>query len=86
MQRKKAVGLKYDTQKDNAPRVIALGQGEIAEQIILLAKEKGVPILDNPNLVEQLINLELNQEIPQDLYEVVAEVLAFIYKLKNQAE
>jgi len=83
MPRKKAVALKYVPEKNNAPKVIALGQGEIAEKIILLAEKKGVPTISKPALVDKLIHFEINQEIPPELYEVVAEVLAFIYKLDN---
>ncbi|MDK2822948.1 MAG: flagellar biosynthesis protein [Clostridia bacterium] len=80
---KKAVALKYEC-GDNAPKVVALGKGEIAEKILSLASEKGVPILSKPVLVDKLIELELQQEVPPELYEVVAEVLAFIYKLSKK--
>lgn len=76
---KKAVGLKYE-QGDNAPKIIGLGKGNVAEKIIELAKEKDIPIVQNPLLAGELSQLGLNQEIPPELYAAVAEILAFIYK------
>jgi len=83
MKRRKAVALKYNP-NDSAPRAIALGKGEIAEKILSIAAQKGVPVVTNPDLVDKLINLELNQEIPIELYEIIAEILAFVYRLENE--
>ncbi|MCD6462089.1 MAG: EscU/YscU/HrcU family type III secretion system export apparatus switch protein [Thermotogae bacterium] len=77
--RKKSVALKYNKDVDTAPVVIAKGVGEVAEAIIEIAKEKGIPIVENPELVEDLFRLEIYSEIPEELYKVVAEVLAFVY-------
>jgi len=82
MKQTKAVALRYNPE-DNAPRTIALGEGQIAENILRIAAQKGVPVMVKPELVDKLINNELNQEIPLELYEVVAEILAFIYRLEN---
>lgn len=79
---KKAVALKYNFD-DNAPKAIALGKGEIAEKILGIALEKGVPVVTKPELVDKLIKLELNQEIPLEFYEIVAEILAFVYGLEQ---
>lgn len=76
---KKAAGLKYE-QGDNAPKIIGLGKGNVAEKIIELAKEKDIPIVKDPLLAGELTKLGLNQEIPPELYTAVAEILAFIYK------
>ncbi|MBU0973104.1 MAG: EscU/YscU/HrcU family type III secretion system export apparatus switch protein [Proteobacteria bacterium] len=76
---KKAVALKYDKQKDDAPRVAAKGQGRVAEKIIELAKKHHIPIKDDPDLIEVLSSLELNEEIPSEIYVAVAELLAFVY-------
>ena len=81
----KAVALKYDGQKDVAPRVMAKGRGDIAEKIIAVAKEHDVPLYEDPNLVQVLEALELETEIPPELYRAVAEVLAFIYRLNGKA-
>ncbi len=78
---KKAVALQYDGQ--GAPRVIAKGQGYIAEQIIELAREAGVPVQQDEGLVALLAQIELDQEIPRELYEAVAQLLAFVYRLKH---
>ena len=80
----KAVALKYDDKKNKAPRVIAKGRGEIAEKIIEVAKAHNVPLYEDKNLVQLLEALELETEIPPELYRAVAEVLAFIYRLNGK--
>ena len=80
----KAVALKYDHQKNKAPKVIAKGRGDIAEKIIEVAKAHNVPLYEDENLVQLLEALELETEIPPDLYRAVAEVLAFIYRLNGR--
>ena len=81
----KAVALKYDRKKHRAPRVIAKGRGNIAEKIIEIAKENKVPLYEDKNLVQILEALELETEIPPELYRAVAEVLAFVYRLNGKA-
>lgn len=77
---KQAIALHYDEQNSNPiPRVTATGQDEIARQIIELAKEHGIPIHEDPDLAVLLSQLELYEDIPEALYRVVAEVLAFAY-------
>ena len=82
----KAVALKYDRKKDNAPRVIAKGRGEIAEKIIEVARAHNVPLYEDKNLIQILEALDLETEIPSELYRAVAEVLAFIYRLNASAK
>lgn len=79
---KKAVGLKYD--QSSAPQVIAKGFGDLAEDIIALAKENGVLIHEDPHLSELLLRLDLGQEIPEELYYVIAELIAFSYVLQGK--
>jgi flagellar biosynthesis protein len=81
---KKAVALRYQPARDQAPVVSAKGQGRLADKIIALAQEHGVPIKEDPDLVEVLARLEVDQEIPPDLYLVVAEMLAFVYKANDR--
>ncbi len=81
----KAVALRYDKDKDHAPRVIATGRGEIAEKIIDIARAHNLPLYEDKNLVQLLEALELETEIPSELYRAVAEVLAFIYKLNGKS-
>jgi len=79
-----AVAIKYDSTKMNAPKVTAKGAGKIAERIKSLAREHGVPVVENKELARNLHKLvEIGQAIPADLYQSVAEVLAYIYKLKR---
>jgi flagellar biosynthesis protein len=79
----KAVALKYDKDKDHAPKVIAKGRGEIAEKILEIAKAHNLPLYEDKNLVQILEALELETAIPPELYRAVAEVLAFIYRLNK---
>lgn len=82
--RKKAVALKYEAAKDRAPKVAAKGSGLVAEHIIELAKKEGIPLQEDPDLVGVLMKLELQEEIPSDLYQAVAEILAFAYRLNRK--
>ena len=79
----KAVALTYESDKDYAPKVVAKGSGVIADHIIELAKDNAVPIYKNKTLTGMLMAVELDQEIPPELYKVVAEVLAHIYRLDS---
>ena len=80
----KAVALGYRPETDNAPKVVASGKGSVARRIIALAREHGIYIHDDPDLVEVLAQLDLNDEIPTDLYIVVSELLAFVYGLNRK--
>lgn len=79
----KAVALKYDRNSDAAPKVVAKGHGHVAEKIKQVAEEAGVPIMEDDNLVQVLEALELDLEIPAELYRAVAEVLVFVYRLNG---
>lgn len=78
-----AVALTYDGQK--APTITAKGQGDLAQQIIALALENGIPLDSNPELVKILSSIPLGDEIPEALYIAVAEVIAFAYLLSDKA-
>ena len=82
----KAIALSYNEERDAAPRVTAKGKGHVAEKIIEAAKENDVPIKEDPSMVELLSEVELNEEIPEELYEVVAELLSYIYRLDQSAK
>jgi flagellar biosynthesis protein len=81
---KKAVALKYKPGDDHAPRVTAKGTGRLAERIIEMARKHGIPVKDDPDLVEVLSRLDLHDQIPPELYVVVAELLAFVYRLNQK--
>ncbi len=83
---RKAVALKYEPGKNNAPRVTAKGKGLLAERIIEIAGEQGIPISEDPDLVGALIQLDFDEEIPPELYKAVAEILAFAYRLNRMKE
>lgn len=80
---KSAVSLRYDSTSDLAPRVTSKGKGLVAENIIALAREHNIPIKEDPDLVEVLSQVEVNQEIPAAVYLVVAELLAFVYQINK---
>ena len=82
----KAAALKYGMQTKSAPVIKAKGMGDVAEKIIQLAQEHNIPIKEDPDLVELLVQLDLEQEIPPELYKVVAEILAFVYKLDQSRQ
>lgn len=79
--RKSAVALKYDLELGDAPRVTAKGQGLIAENILKKAEEAGVPVQEDPTLMELLGQLDVNEMIPERLYGAVAEVFAYLYHI-----
>ncbi|MEN0037734.1 MAG: EscU/YscU/HrcU family type III secretion system export apparatus switch protein [Cellvibrio sp.] len=81
-QLQKAVAIYYDGK--NAPHVSAKGTGDVAEQIIAIAREHGVPLCDNSALVDLLVTLELGDEIPSALYIAVAYIIAFAYQLEGK--
>lgn len=81
---KKAVALRYEAEKDTAPKVVAKGRGFIAQRIIELARQHGVPLKEDETLVEVLSKLDIYEEIPVELYKAVAEILVFVYQIKGK--
>ncbi|MCV2883309.1 EscU/YscU/HrcU family type III secretion system export apparatus switch protein [Aestuariibacter sp. AA17] len=83
--RKRAVGLKYTQgDKKDAPKVVAKGFGDLADEIIAAAKAHGILIHEDPHLIDVLARLDLGQEIPEKLYTVIAELIAFSYVLQGK--
>jgi flagellar biosynthesis protein len=78
-----AVAVRYDGQKDNAPRVIAKGKGQVAQKIRAIATSAGIPLHKDDDLVELLSHIELDDEIPPELYAAVAELLSWIYRANS---
>lgn len=85
-QMKKAVALLYQREKNDAPIVAASGQGEVAKKILALAQESGIPIKEDTDLVEVLAKVPVGDEIPVELYQAVAEILAFVYRLNKDEQ
>ncbi|RMF01734.1 MAG: type III secretion protein [Alphaproteobacteria bacterium] len=81
-----AVALEYEVGSREAPRVTAKGQGAIARQIIAVAEENGIIIESNAQLAEALSGVELDERIPMELYEAVAEVIGFVLRATGQLE
>lgn len=81
-----AVALKYDREADVAPRVVAKGLNLKAEKIRELAREYGVPVMKNVALANALYRVDVGQEVPEELYDAVAEVLNFVYALAQEQQ
>ena len=79
-QREKAVALRYREREDRAPKVIAKGEGLIAQTIRELAVENGIPLRRDDALVELLAEIDIDREIPPELYGAIAELLSWIYR------
>lgn len=83
---KKVVAIKYEEVKDEVPTVIAKGIGKVAEKIIEIAKENNIPIMHQTKLVNELYSLDIPSEIPEDMYLIVAKIIAYVMKLNNKEE
>ena len=83
---KKAVALRYSPENQKAPVLIAKGQGHVAQAILDKARQYGIPVQEDASLVEILSSLDLDQEIPPELYQLVAEVLSFVYRSEQLAK
>lgn len=81
---KQVAALKYSPGNNRAPEIIGLGSGEIAEKIIEKAKENDIPIYKNDELVNTLNQFKIGDEIPPELYEVVAEILVFVSNIDKK--
>ncbi|MBI1317636.1 MAG: hypothetical protein GC168_01640 [Candidatus Hydrogenedens sp.] len=82
--KRRAVALRYDASQDQAPRMVAKGRGHLADKIVALAQEHGIHVYHDPDLVALLAKLEVDTEVPADLYQAIAEVLAFVYRLNTR--
>lgn len=83
--RPSAVAITYDAH-DTAPRVVAKGYGSLAETIIRTAKENGLYVHESPELVGLLMQVDLDQHIPPELYQAIAEILAWLYALDSRKD
>jgi flagellar biosynthesis protein len=81
--REKAVALKYRAEEDRAPKVVAKGEGRVAQAIKEAAAKHGVPIRRDDDLIELLAQVDIDREIPAELYAAVAEVLSWIYRAND---
>jgi flagellar biosynthesis protein len=82
--RREAIGLRYDGD-EGAPRVTAKGSGLVADRILEVAREAGVPVQEDPDLVQMLAASEVGDEIPVEVYGAVASLLVFLYRLNGAA-
>ena len=79
----KAVSLQYKKGKNAAPKVTAKGQGWMADRIIKMAQENNIPIREDKDLLHLLSEIDVGQEVPESLYKVVAELLAWVYQINQ---
>lgn len=80
---RRAVALRYDTEQDPVPRIVASGDDLCADRILELATEHGVPLVEDPDLAALLAACDLGETIPEELFDVVAQVLVFLYELNG---
>nr|WP_321500133.1 EscU/YscU/HrcU family type III secretion system export apparatus switch protein [uncultured Dethiosulfovibrio sp.] len=78
-----AAAVKYDKEAREAPHIVASGTGKVAERIVEIATQSNVPVVEDAALVSALLALEVGDEIPVELYEAVAKVLTFVYRLDS---
>jgi flagellar biosynthesis protein len=81
-----AIAMRYDVETDKAPLILASGRGAVADEILRIAEDNKIPLYENKGLAQLLSKLEIDTEIPAQLYVLVAEVLFFVYKLDKMAE
>lgn len=81
---RQAVALRYAPKQDNAPRLVAKGRGYLADKILELARLHNIPVRHDKKLLQILSRLDLEEEIPPEVYRAVAEILAFIYRLSSR--
>lgn len=81
-----AVALHYDRRPESTPKVVATGRGDLAQQIIAAAEAAGVDIVQDPDLLEVLGRVPVGEDIPIEMFQAVAEILAFIYRINGRYE
>jgi flagellar biosynthesis protein len=84
MTTRRAVALRYEHQSEAAPRVVAKGTGEVAAAIVRVAQGHHVPLHESEELAEALMRVEVDAVIPQELYEPVAQILAFLLQKREE--
>ncbi len=83
---KQAIGLRYGAGDEGAPRVVAKGRGEIAERLLAIAEEHGVPIRRDPDLLQFLSATQVGEEVPEEVYGAVAALIAFLWRLNGSED
>lgn len=81
-----AAALQYDPVKSEPPQVVAIGRGITAEEIVRIAREHNVPLYEDAGLVEALARLDISEVVPRELYAVVAEVLAYVFRVDAETK
>lgn len=79
----RAAAIRYNPERNGAPRIVGIGQGEVARAMIQTAQDNNVAIVENPSLCDVLGSMNIGDEIPEELYDVVAEILVFISRMDD---
>ena len=80
-----AIALRYSPETGSAPKIVAKGEGFVAEEILQIARENDIPLRQDPALAGALATLDIGAQIPPELFRAVAEVLGFVYKMNGKA-
>ena len=80
-----AVALRYDRNNEDSPRVVAKGKGFVAQQLLAIARRHAVPVYQNQSVTQLLMAVELDREIPPELYQALANILAYVYRLDGKS-
>ena len=83
--KKTAIAIRYEMDKDSAPLIVASGKGVVADEILRIAQENKIPLHENPTLAQMLGKLQIDMPVPPELYVLVAQVLFFVYQLDRMA-
>jgi len=84
--KRKAIAIQYNVDADQVPRIVAAGQGDLADKILKMAEEHNIVLFEDPSLSDLMSKLDINKSIPLALFPLVAEVLAIVYKLDSMAK
>ena len=84
MKRKQAAAIRYDPDRQNAPVLTARGEGHMAEKILEIAREENIPVIQDPVFTGQLMGMEPGSELPEELYEAAARIVAFVWRMRQE--
>lgn len=84
--KRKAIAIQYNVEADEVPKIVAAGQGDLADKILKLAEDHQIVLFEDPSLSDLMSKLDVNKSIPLALFPLVAEVLAIVYKLDSMAK
>jgi len=84
MKKKQAAAIRYNPDQGNAPVLTARGEGHMAEKILEIAREENIPVIEDPVFTGQLMAMEPGSELPEELYEAAARIIAFVWRMREE--